>query len=127
MNHHSSQEKRATIAPLAAAAAILIMIGALSIVSTTTSAFAAPPAKTKDLMIIVVDAETGDRVAGECNVLTDIGTFSFIETNAGGVVRVTLGADATSASIDCSTGAGFGAIEGVTLKPTGTTRAIVEV
>jgi hypothetical protein len=109
-----------------AAAALLLMMVAPSIMPTT-SAFAAPPAKTKDLMIIVVDAETVDRVAGECVVFTDIGTGSFIETNAGGIARVTLGADATSADISCDTGAGFGSTEGVTLKPTGTTRATVEV
>jgi hypothetical protein len=116
-----------TIGSVAATALLLMMVAPSIMPTATTSAFAAPPAKTKDLMIIVVDAETGDRVAGECNVFTDIGAFSFIETNAGGIARVTLGADATSADIACGTGAGFGSTEGVTLKPTGTTRATVEV
>jgi hypothetical protein len=88
------------------------------------SVFAAEQLKL--LRIRVVDAETGRGVAGECNISTDTGDFTFYETNAGGQALVTLNADATEAFIGCSTGAGSGFVT-VSLRPDGVTRATIVV
>jgi hypothetical protein len=80
----------------------------------------------KRLHIQLVDDETGQKVAGECAISTNVGTFTFYETNAGGTALVTLDADARRAFIDCSTGAGFGSAS-VRLRENGTTRVTIVV
>jgi hypothetical protein len=112
--------------------AIMIAKTAATVAAATGALLLAAPApafaaeQTKTLHIRVIDQETGKKVAGECNVSTDVGTFSFIETNAGGQASVTLGADATTASIFCGTGAGSGSTS-VTLRENGATNATVFV
>jgi hypothetical protein len=104
---------------------LLALALALTVIPVLTqSAFAAE--QTKTLRIQLVDDETGRKVAGECEVFTDTGDSDFVSTNSGGQGTVTLDKDATSATLECTTGAGRGS-QTVTLKESGVTRTTVVV